>query len=160
MYDVYYLSSTFHTGWIHKHLIRLNLNPTFGMQHYTYFRQISGMFKASYFLYLWIYIHIIHICKNKTVNHLKFSNYYNYNEGKSLNIKSIPGSRLTMISTFYSLPYIPYYRRYNLLCQRAPSFYWNNQQTLGRLLLQISFGILSAKTHRQHYLPCILLLII
>ena len=121
---------------------------------------ISGMFKANYFLYLWIYIHIIHICKNKTVNHLKFSNYYDYSEGKSLNIKSIPGSRLTMISMFYSLPYIPYYRRYNLLCQRAPSFYWNNQQTLGRLLLQISFGILSAKTHRQHYLPCILLLII
>ena len=32
---------------------------------------LSGMLKAEYVLYLWIYINISCSCKNKTTNHLK-----------------------------------------------------------------------------------------
>ena len=50
------------------------------------------MFKAKYKVYLWIYINISSICKNNTVNHLKFGQQlFGFNtEGKSLMMKSSP----------------------------------------------------------------------
>jgi len=48
----------------HNTLIRLRFNPIYFMQNYTYLFQtiLSGMFKAGYKVYLWIYIHIGFIC--------------------------------------------------------------------------------------------------
>jgi len=44
------------------------------MQNFTYFKQtlLSGMVKAEYIVYLWIYINISCICLNNAVSHLKF----------------------------------------------------------------------------------------
>ena len=43
----------------HNTLIRHRFNPIYFMQNYKYFNQIlSGLFKAEYIVYLWIYIHI------------------------------------------------------------------------------------------------------
>ena len=68
-----YLGSVTTRAQFHNTLIRLKLNPIIlYAKLYIFQTMLSGMFKAEYIVYLWIYINISCICEKNTVTHSKF----------------------------------------------------------------------------------------